>query len=143
VPLVMAREWHAGIDFAVAHHRVLKTTRCTCCHPRSTTTRGCAMGKLLDLFRSVPAPRQPVHRVSGQMVDVEIVGESFHQDYIRQVRQRYRDGEFEIVLVAEPTNPYDSNAVAVHVDGCIVGHLAREMAPAWQPMVLAAAAEGS
>lgn len=100
------------------------------------------MGKLLDLFRSVPAQRQPVRRISGQMVDVEIVGESFHQDYIRQVRRRYRDDEFEIVLVAEPTNPYDDNAVAVHVDGCIVGHLAREMAPAWQPMVLAATAEG-
>jgi hypothetical protein len=71
------------------------------------------MGKLLDLFRSVPAQPQPVRRISGQMVDLEIVGESFHQDYIRQARRRYRDDEFEIVLVAEPTNPHDSKAVAV------------------------------
>lgn len=76
------------------------------------------------------------------MVDIEIVGESFHEDYIRALRRRYRDRDFEIVLVPEPDNPYDRNAVAVHVDGAPVGHLSRKMAPAWQPMVAAANAEG-
>ncbi|MDQ1700608.1 MAG: hypothetical protein QOG34_2471 [Frankiaceae bacterium] len=76
------------------------------------------------------------------MVDIDIVGESFHEDYIRQIRSRYADREFEIVLVPEPNNPYDPNAVAIHVDGGIVGHLARDMAASWQPRVLAAAAEG-
>jgi hypothetical protein len=99
------------------------------------------MGKLLSLFRGVPAQRT-VRVVQGQLIDIEIVGESFHQDYIRRLRRKYQESEFPIVLVAEPNNPHDRNAVAVHVDGRIVGHLSRQMAPDWQPMVLAAAAEG-
>jgi hypothetical protein len=76
------------------------------------------------------------------MVDIEIVGESFHADYIRALRRRYRDGDFEIVLVPEPENQYDHNAVAIYVDGAPVGHLSRQMATEWQPMVAAATAEG-
>jgi hypothetical protein len=76
------------------------------------------------------------------MIDIEIVGESFHQAYIGRLHQKYGEAEFPIVLVAEPENPYDPNAVAVYADGGIVGHLSREMAPEWQPMVAASAAEG-
>jgi hypothetical protein len=76
------------------------------------------------------------------MVDIEIVGESFHADYIRALRRRYRDRDFEIVLVPEPENPYDPNAVAIYVDGGPVGHLSRQMARAWQNTVMAANAEG-
>jgi hypothetical protein len=100
------------------------------------------MGKLLDLFRSVPPQRPPMRRATGPMVDVEIVGESFQADHIRGLRKRYHDGEFEIILVPEPNNLYDRNAVAVYVDGGQVGHLSRQMAPAWQPMIAAANAEG-
>lgn len=101
------------------------------------------MGKLLNLFRSVPAQREPaLGRVTGPMIDIEIVGESFHEDYIRALRRRYGQGDFEIVLVPEPENPHDHKAVAIYVDGGPVGHLSREMAPAWQPMVSAANAEG-
>jgi hypothetical protein len=101
------------------------------------------MGKLLNLFRSVPAQRQPaMRRATGPMIDIEIVGESFHEDYIRALRRQYRDQDFEIVLVPEPGNPYDANAVAIYVDGRPVGHLSRKMATAWQPMVMAAHAEG-
>lgn len=99
------------------------------------------MGKLLNLFRTVPAQRS-VRRVQDPMIDVEIVGESFHEDYIRRLHRKYGDNQFEIVLVAEPDNRYDRNAVAVYVDGGLVGHLSKAMAPDWQPMVLAAAAEG-
>jgi hypothetical protein len=99
------------------------------------------MGKLLDLFK-VPAQRNGFRRAQGVLVDISIVGESFHEATIRQVHRRYADGEFEIVLRPDPGNPYDRNAVAVHVDGKLVGHLARDMAAEWQPMVLAAESEG-
>ncbi len=101
------------------------------------------MGKLLNLFRTVPAQRSPsLRRATGPMIDIEIVGESFHADYIRALRRKHRDSDFEIVLVPEPDNPYDRSAVAIYVDGAPVGHLSREMASAWQPMVAAANAEG-
>lgn len=101
------------------------------------------MGKLVNLFRTVPTQRQPIlRRAPGPMIDIEIVGESFHADYIGGLRRRYGDQEFEIVLVPEPENPYDHNAVAIYVDGAAVGHLSREMAPAWQPTVAAANSEG-
>jgi len=76
------------------------------------------------------------------MIDIEIVGESFHADYIRALRRKHRASDFEIVLVPEPDNPYDRSSVAIYVDGAPVGHLSREMAPVWQPMVAAANAEG-
>jgi hypothetical protein len=101
------------------------------------------MGKLLNLFKaSVPAQRAPERRAQGDLADIEIVGESFHEATIRTVRKRYGSDEFEIVLRAETGNPYDPNAVAVDVDGAPVGHLSREMAMSWQPLVLAARSEG-
>lgn len=38
-------------------------------------------------------------------------------------------------LVPEPNNPYDPNAIAVHIDEDIVGYLARADAISWQPVV--------
>jgi hypothetical protein len=101
------------------------------------------VGKLLHLMKAgIAAQRQPQRRVQGVAVAIEIVGESFHQDAIRQLSRRVRDKEFDIVLRAEPENPYDKNAVAVLVDGALVGHMSKPMAKDWQPMVLAAQAEG-
>jgi hypothetical protein len=100
------------------------------------------VGKLLDLFKGRSPAGPPVRRAGGTMVDLTIVGESFHQNYIRQVNRRARGGEFEIVLRAEPNNPHDRNAVAVLVDGKPVGHLAKETAAKWQPEILAAEASG-
>lgn len=102
------------------------------------------MGKLLNLLRgAVPAPRtEPTWRPApGKEVPITIVGEAPRQQYIRQLAQRY-SGKFQIALRAEPGNPYDSNAVAVLVDGGLVGYLPRDLAPKWQPRVLAAESEG-
>jgi hypothetical protein len=76
------------------------------------------------------------------MIDFEVHGESFHRDYIEMLLSKYGRGKFVTVLVAEPENPYDPNAVAVFVDGGLVGRLPREVAPDWHPAVAAAAAEG-
>ena len=71
------------------------------------------MGTLLDLLKG----KVPTQRVEGELVDLEIVGESAYQDHIRQVSRRAGGGDFEILLRPEPRNPHDANAVAVLADG--------------------------
>lgn len=102
------------------------------------------MGKLLNLFKAaaIPVQRQPAWQIVGAPVDIDIVGESFHTDNLKALKRKHGDGELQIVLRPEPSNPYDSNAVVVLVDGLAVGHLARDMAREWQPMLIAAEAEG-
>jgi hypothetical protein len=97
------------------------------------------MGMLRALFAG-KSQVMPPRRLEGELVDVEIVGESGYQDYLRQLRRRR--GDLEIVLRPEPTNPYDPNAVVVLIDNQPVGYLPRASAREWQPMLLAAEAEG-
>ncbi|MGV9710007.1 hypothetical protein ACWDTI_05025 [Gordonia sp. NPDC003424] len=77
------------------------------------------------------------------VTDVEIAGESYHQEsFARLFRTAakplggliWRDAE----LVPEPKNPYDRHAVAVHIGGLVVGHVPAEMAPEVQPKVIRA-----
>ncbi len=97
------------------------------------------MGVLRSLFSGATREQRP-RCAQGLMVDVEIVGESGYQDHLRQLSRRR--GDLEMVLRPDPTNPYDSNAVVVLIEGQIVGYLPRTTAPAWQAMILAAEAEG-
>jgi len=41
-------------------------------------------------------------------------------------------------LITEPTNPYDTNAVRVEIDGRHVGYLARDVAKRFAPFVASA-----
>lgn len=71
-----------------------------------------------------------------------IVGESHYQDQLRAIAAgRTAKGEsveFRVVLIPEPTNRYDPNAVAIYaVDGGIVGYLSREDAEEYQPAIAA------
>jgi hypothetical protein len=74
--------------------------------------------------------------------DVSVVGESFYRDALRQATRAggVTGGRVRIdvkaALVPEPHNPYDSNAVAVHVDGKRVAHLARDAARRYQGALL-------
>jgi hypothetical protein len=73
--------------------------------------------------------------------DLEVVGESFYQDNLWRLAAA-RPGEpvrVEViaVLVAEDGNPYDSNAIAVWIDGRKVGHLSRENARVYRSGLLA------
>jgi hypothetical protein len=62
---------------------------------------------------------------------LEVVGESFHQSNLeRTVRKHGRS--VEAILMPEPHNEYDANAVAILVDDLIVGHLPREVAANYQ-----------
>jgi hypothetical protein len=56
---------------------------------------------------------------------LEIRGESFHLDALQRLQRPATTGP---QLVREPYNRYDCNAVAVHIQGEIVGHFAREQA---------------
>ena len=73
--------------------------------------------------------------------DLEVVGESFYQDNLWRLAVA-RPGEpvrveITAVLVAEDDNPYDSNAIAVWIDGLKVGHLSPGDACAYRPGLLA------
>jgi hypothetical protein len=80
-----------------------------------------------------------MRRLEGDLVDIEIVGESGYQDYLRTLRRRR---ELEIVLRPDPTNAHDRNAVVVLIDDQPVGYLPRAAAKEWQPLLAAAEAEG-
>lgn len=100
------------------------------------------MGKLLDLIRGgVPQQRQSLP-INGTLTPIKIVGEDSYQPHIRRVAKAANGGEVPILLEAQPNNRYDRNAVAVLVDGGVVGYLPRALAEKWQPAVLAAASEG-
>jgi hypothetical protein len=71
---------------------------------------------------------------------VQVVGESYYQDAIKSaVINLLRDGEVyeaTAVLMREPDNKYDSNAVAVYLESSgKVGHLSRDVAIAYQPLL--------
>jgi hypothetical protein len=105
---------------------------------------------------SVPTSRAPLpppavpadHSVPEQAVQVtamlysgdetlEVVGESNYQRALRRIA-RVSDGSdirhpIVAVLVPEPDNPYDENAIAVQIDGSVVGYLSRNDAVAYGP----------
>jgi HIRAN domain-containing protein len=63
----------------------------------------------------------------GMYIDLDIVGESYRQDAIRQL-WRGPETTYNAALIPENDNPHDSNAVRVEVEGCHVGYLSRETA---------------
>lgn len=63
----------------------------------------------------------------------DVVGESFHRDELLELiakapKVERETGEVFVtaLLLADRTNQYDSNAVAVMIDGKLVGHIARD-----------------
>lgn len=93
----------------------------------------------MDLFRrhhdEPVAPRQV--RLNGGM-RVEVAGEASYRDAIQRVcGGPSRDGvEFDCdaILVPEPGNPYDPNAIMVMVGDELVGYLPRRSAIAYGPV---------
>jgi hypothetical protein len=76
-------------------------------------------------------------------VDLDVVGEASYQDNLWRVvggRRSPTDRvrvDVHAVLVAEPDNPYDANAVSVWVQGLKVGYLSRDDARRYRPGLLA------
>jgi len=65
---------------------------------------------------------------------VSVIGESHYQDALSEIcGGKTKDGyhlSLTATLQPEPANPYDPNAVGVHVRGLLVGYLPRELAAA-------------
>jgi hypothetical protein len=74
---------------------------------------------------------------------LEVVGESHYQDNLWRLAGGRADPaehvrvEIIALLVTEPDNPYDANAVGVWIDGLKVGHLSRRDAQLYRPGLLA------
>ena len=65
-----------------------------------------------------------------------IAGESYYFDAISSATNQ-RTGEHLMLaeIIREPENKYDSNAVRVDIDGRTVGHIPREDAPSFHPLL--------
>ena len=98
-------------------------------------------GLLSRLLRTRPADPTRDGEITAQLYDghetLEVVGESFHQDALWKIvgGRRAEPIRFDThaVLVPEPDNPYDHNAVQVWIGGSPVGHLSRSDAMAYLP----------
>ncbi len=95
--------------------------------PRTPPTEAAHVG-------TVEATLYPGHET------LEVVGESHYQEALwRIVGGRNPDPvrhETHAVLVPDPSNRYDPNAIEVRVDGTLVGYLSRDDAAAYRPGVL-------
>jgi hypothetical protein len=73
---------------------------------------------------------------------LDVAGESHYQDALASIVNGWtKEGanlETEAVLVPEPDNRYDPNAVGVWIGGMQVGHLSRHSAEVLQPCILKA-----
>jgi hypothetical protein len=70
---------------------------------------------------------------------VRAVGTSHYQDALLGLSGRQGDEEVRLdkvaLLVPEPDNPHDPNAIAVRIDGELVGYLSREENRRWGDVV--------
>jgi HIRAN domain len=90
--------------------------------------------------RAAPSPATTLTvtaRLFGGDDDLEIVGEASYQDALWTICQGTEGDRIRYqvvaILVPEPHNPHDPNAIAVHVDGHVVGYFARELAAQYGP----------
>lgn len=102
-------------------------------------------GLLSRLFtRSSVEPTPSATTVAATLYDgdetLEVVGESHYQDALwaivggrRLDRVRY---ETYALLIPDPENPYDANAIEVLIDGQLVGFLSRVDAVSYRPGLL-------
>lgn len=104
------------------------------------------LGRLLGRSDPTVTPHSPTVRLPGDDYTVEVAGESQYRPGLERVSGGpSRDGvEHECIarLVPEPTNAWDSAAVAVYVDDEKVGYLRREAARAYGPTAKALAGRG-
>jgi len=89
------------------------------------------------LVEAVPAAASVL---LGGRHDLEVVGESHYQDALWRVvggrtTERVRV-ETQAMLVREPDNPHDANAISVRINGSTVGYLCRDDARSYLPGLL-------
>jgi hypothetical protein len=74
-----------------------------------------------------------------ELVELNIVGESHHQDTLQEIAGPKRpEGKRTlagVTLRCEPENPYDANAIRVEVLGHLLAHVARDQAAILSPAI--------
>lgn len=82
----------------------------------------------------------------GDGIRRSVSGESFHEREIMTLLPPLREEpivvQHQALLIPEPANRYDPNAVRVVIRGQHVGYLTREDAPLYQPMIARLLAHG-
>jgi uncharacterized protein YbgA (DUF1722 family) len=72
---------------------------------------------------------------------VRVVGTSHYHDALLELSGRIGDEEIRVEKVAEfvrePDNPHDPDAIAIHIDGKLVGYLSRDDNKRWLDVVAA------
>lgn len=94
--------------------------------------------KVLDVFEKPKAPHRSSRQLhldfDGQYL-VEVVGESRYQAALEEIAGGRSAHSANVrrraLLVREPHNPHDPNAVRVEIDGHLVGYLSRTDARAF------------
>ncbi len=75
----------------------------------------------------------------GGVTDLTVAGTPRRQDVLWRIayqpRQPTPDGYVPAVVMREPNNPHDPNAVRVYVNGFTIGYLFRDQAKQWQPVL--------
>ncbi|WP_324644984.1 HIRAN domain-containing protein [Pseudarthrobacter sp. LT1] len=106
----------------------------------------------VNLAASSPRRSYPVSLGRAEWPNVEVVGEHAYGKAIKAALRangsfsgRRTEGEAEgvqVELVAEPDNPYDSNAISVRWRGRVLGYLSREDAPRYKQPIRRIIASG-
>ena len=96
-----------------------------------------------DQRGELPEGALPLRASGGGL---RLVGESHYREAIAAVAGGRRRQSVKLVtwasLVPEPENPYDTNAVGAYIDGHKVGHLSRQDAAAFAPVLARITAAG-
>jgi hypothetical protein len=107
------------------------------------------MGFFSKLLGQEPEPDQPqvMARLPGPgTFDLQIVGESFHQEALEEIcGGRCEDGhrmEVEAMLIHDDDNPHDNQAIAVFIESKLVGHFDRKTARNFRQQFIEAGAAG-
>lgn len=94
--------------------------------------------------RKTPLPTAPGPIALKGRTDLSVTGRTFYQDALRAVADEWRAANpgtrqrlprVTAALILDPQNLHDRNAVRVEVGGRLVGHLKREDAAAYQPLL--------
>ncbi len=103
--------------------------------------RAGTVGRPADRSRVIGVREVPPEalKLAASGGSLNVVGESHYRDAIEAVTDGPKVEGIRMItwatLVAEHGNPYDAHAVGVFIDGRKVGHLAREDAGAFWPLV--------
>lgn len=88
-----------------------------------TFTRRDINRALLTTALAIAGGRNVVGRLSAPLFDFTIAGGQYHG--LETALERIKPG-MQLALVREAANPYDPDAVAVHLDGLKLGFIPRE-----------------